>query len=110
RALMHAAFARLTKPVTGEAHEAAFAHIRAFIERSVFFFKDTATTEIYTLSLHDALPISLRADREQPELHVAARHLVGERRDDACTGSTEGMPDRDRAPHHVDDLGVDLPT
>src|SRR3712207_7397940 len=25
--------------------------------RSVFFFNDTATTEIYTLSLHDALPI-----------------------------------------------------
>src|SRR5438034_11716328 len=30
---------------------------------SVFFFNDTATTEIYTLSLHDALPIWLfRAD------------------------------------------------
>src|ERR1039458_8892775 len=28
---------------------------------SVFFFNDTATTEIYTLSLHDALPISLAA-------------------------------------------------
>src|SRR3712207_8217765 len=28
-----------------------------------FFFNDTATTEIYTLSLHDALPIS---DHEQP--------------------------------------------
>src|SRR6266567_8033761 len=27
----------------------------------VFFFNDTATTEIYTLSLHDALPISRRA-------------------------------------------------
>src|SRR6266478_2729299 len=27
---------------------------------SVFFFNDTATTEIYTLSLHDALPISSR--------------------------------------------------
>src|SRR2546425_6802698 len=26
-----------------------------------FFFNDTATTEIYTLSLHDALPISCRA-------------------------------------------------
>src|SRR3989442_7453002 len=26
--------------------------------RAVFFFNDTATTEIYTLSLHDALPIS----------------------------------------------------
>src|SRR6266536_6563880 len=25
-----------------------------------FFFNDTATTEIYTLSLHDALPIPLR--------------------------------------------------
>src|SRR3712207_7176473 len=27
---------------------------------SFFFFNDTATTEIYTLSLHDALPISQR--------------------------------------------------
>src|SRR2546422_10825988 len=36
-----------------------------------FFFNDTATTEIYTLSLHDALPIS----------HVVAvgRHAVGDR-------------------------------
>src|SRR3712207_6942602 len=29
----------------------------------VFFFNDTATTEIYTLSLHDALPISRAARR-----------------------------------------------
>src|SRR5256885_11882390 len=28
-----------------------------------FFFNDTATTEIYTLSLHDALPISHRPTR-----------------------------------------------
>src|SRR5437588_2404782 len=28
-----------------------------FFCRSFFFFNDTATTEIYTLSLHDALPI-----------------------------------------------------
>src|SRR5476649_2962501 len=27
-----------------------------------FFFNDTATTEIYTLSLHDALPISTSGD------------------------------------------------
>src|SRR2546422_11316807 len=33
-----------------------------------FFFNDTATTEIYTLSLHDALPICLREVDE-----VAAR-------------------------------------
>src|SRR5438094_2426285 len=30
-----------------------------------FFFHDTATTEIYTLSLHDALPIS-RSPRRRP--------------------------------------------
>src|SRR5207245_9436706 len=29
----------------------------------VFFFSDTAPTEIYTLSLHDALPISLLRER-----------------------------------------------
>src|SRR6266508_5390829 len=29
--------------------------------RWIFFFSDTATTEIYTLSLHDALPISRRS-------------------------------------------------
>src|SRR3712207_7238338 len=35
---------------------------RAFIHASLlcFFFNDTATTEIYTLSLHDALPILLQ--------------------------------------------------
>src|SRR3712207_9499660 len=32
-------------------------HLRAC---DFFFFNDTATTEIYTLSLHDALPIFLR--------------------------------------------------
>src|SRR6267378_211178 len=30
-------------------------------KRIIFFFNDTATTEIYTLSLHDALPISRAA-------------------------------------------------
>src|SRR2546425_5912198 len=29
----------------------------SFVAISFFFFNDTATTEIYTLSLHDALPI-----------------------------------------------------
>src|SRR3712207_9531782 len=33
-----------------------------------FFFNDTATTEIYTLSLHDALPIS---GRGRPPAHHA---------------------------------------
>src|SRR6266566_9064629 len=33
---------------------------------SFFFFNDTATTEIYTLSLHDALPISGPAAAASP--------------------------------------------
>src|SRR2546430_10687045 len=33
---------------------------------SFFFFNDTATTEIYTLSLHDALPIYRPAGEHQP--------------------------------------------
>src|SRR6266480_7716265 len=32
----------------------------------IFFFNDTATTEIYTLSLHDALPISRAASPGRP--------------------------------------------
>src|SRR2546421_8967682 len=42
----------------------------------IFFFNDTATTEIYTLSLHDALPISGRrpcAMRRLPASLQAAR-------------------------------------
>src|SRR3712207_7165205 len=52
-----------------------------------FFFNDTATTEIYTLSLHDALPISSSArGRPTPEpLALGAR----------------GVPRNDRPdPHH----------
>src|SRR2546429_8269734 len=37
-----------------------------------FFFNDTATTEIYTLSLHDALPISPRR-RERARARGGAR-------------------------------------
>src|SRR5206468_12930777 len=32
----------------------------------VFYFNDTATTEIYTLSLHDALPISESTEQLRP--------------------------------------------
>src|SRR3712207_7578377 len=38
-----------------------------------FFFNDTATTEIYTLSLHDALPISAEAVLEQRIVKVTNR-------------------------------------
>src|SRR3712207_9342861 len=35
-----------------------------------FFFNDTATTEIYTLSLHDALPICFVAFRQNYQAYV----------------------------------------
>src|SRR5437667_10132716 len=50
---------------------------------SSFFFNDTATTEIYTLSLHDALPIS-RSGKKAPSgrggrvVGVGFRDLSGE--------------------------------
>src|SRR2546427_11985935 len=45
-----------------------------------FFFNDTATTEIYTLSLHDALPISRTGqDRERPSSSMAVADLNGGR-------------------------------
>src|SRR5688572_32586061 len=55
-----------------------------------FFFNDTATTEIYTLSLHDALPICLDG------LHVGDRKLLvpGELRADQLSDPAGAEPDR----------------
>src|SRR5256885_7711060 len=50
--------------------------IKQLLIFSFFFFNDTATTEIYTLSLHDALPIS--ESRQQERCQTIApkwRHL-----------------------------------
>src|SRR3989475_595278 len=54
--------------------DTASSNIYPFFRFCFFFFNDTATTEIYTLSLHDALPISrgsisgARADSGSPKL------------------------------------------
>src|SRR5256885_5506323 len=42
----------------------------------IFFFNDTATTEIYTLSLHDALPIYGARARGQPAVVVQQHHAL----------------------------------
>src|SRR6266702_8833104 len=47
-----------------------------------FFFNDTATTEIYTLCLHDALPISPRGRVDIPE-----QRPIDSPRDEAMRGS-----------------------
>src|SRR6266511_6263669 len=43
-----------------------------------FFFNDTATTEIYTLSLHDALPIPARERRPSVRVVRACRRACAE--------------------------------
>src|SRR5947209_15697311 len=54
----------------------------------IFFFKDMATTEIYTLSLHDALPISAR----RPPPPGTARRCRGRR----SRSRRAAAPTRDR--------------
>src|SRR6266481_7135671 len=54
--------------------------VGVFIVICFFFFNDTATTEIYTLSLHDALPISFfclarHAHRRTDRLSCGGRAL-----------------------------------
>src|SRR5471030_2601848 len=50
--------ARYTPNRLGASHYcSSFSCPHKIVFLSVFFFNDTATTEIYTLSLHDALPI-----------------------------------------------------
>src|SRR2546425_841689 len=44
----------------------------------IFFFNDTATTEIYTLSLHDALPISARKQGAGDAVGASIEFAVGE--------------------------------
>src|SRR5205085_11489505 len=67
---------------------------------SLFFFTDTATTQIYTLSLHDALPISPDADdqehRDQTALEEQIEQHEVERREGA---DHERFQDQER--HHV---------
>src|SRR2546430_5274143 len=63
--------------------------VRPAISSSFFFFNDTATTEIYTLSLHDALPISgQRVQQEPPDVGVDPPSLLGRGHDRADRKST----------------------
>src|SRR3712207_8276583 len=46
----------------------------------LFFFNDTATTEIYTLSLHDALPICQRAQAAAAREELESQHAKATQR------------------------------
>src|SRR2546422_8457541 len=61
----------------------------------IFFFNDTATTEIYTLSLHDALPICLwRFLRARSRHGGSARGGTSERDDVRASPRTASAPTR----------------
>src|SRR5438445_12599463 len=59
----------------------------ASLNFSSFFFNDTATTEIYTLSLHDALPISTPRQPRRDRAGIA-RTSPARRRRCACRRRT----------------------
>src|SRR4029434_11355230 len=57
---------------------------------SVCFFNDTATTEIYTLSLHDALPISLTHSHNHTHTHTDRHpHAYTHRRSEEHTSELQ---------------------
>src|SRR6266404_5420902 len=71
--------ARRSEEHTSELQSLAYLVCRLLLEKKkniyYFFFNDTATTEIYTLSLHDALPIARARKDLRGAVHVPARKV-----------------------------------
>src|SRR2546429_6036555 len=65
-----------------------------------FFFNDTATTEIYTLSLHDALPISLFLRHTRRAPFRPGSPSSGRKPSLVVTG----LPGRERSEEHTSEL------
>src|SRR2546430_16159879 len=69
-----------------------------------FFFNDTATTEIYTLSLHDALPISRAAPTALRARSRARGCRVRLRRRARGTGAADRRSAGARSEEHTSEL------
>src|SRR3712207_7296802 len=72
----------------------------------LFFFNDTATTEIYTLSLHDALPICRGADLVAVDARPAVAGGTGRGVDDDVDVPGEDLLDHvtGRSEEHTSEL------
>src|SRR5258708_26996059 len=71
-----------------------------------FFFNDTATTEIYTLSLHDALPIFLELDQgaRAPLRRHVPQKLVPDLIRDGYRFCEKGHAQTNRSEEHTSEL------
>src|SRR2546426_9998858 len=72
-----------------------------------FFFNDTATTEIYTLSLHDALPIFRQPDeRTRERVHFFDGVIIvhGDLLDRAAEEAADAVGDEVRSEEHTSEL------
>src|SRR2546427_9358910 len=68
-----------------------------------FFFNDTATTEIYTLSLHDALPIS-HAGLVQRAAAAAVCNLHAQAEDEGAHQQADAGRAQGRSEEHTSEL------
>src|SRR5260370_20188669 len=69
-----------------------------------FFFNDTATTEIYTLSLHDALPICLGQLAAYARRRGPRDGHAGQRDEDAPGAGRRAARRQDRSEEHTSEL------
>src|SRR5260221_9981312 len=65
-----------------------------------FFFNDTATTEIYTLSLHDALPICIPLQPFTQRHNIQTEGIIGRNGDDGAAAQAKHSSG---ANHHMID-------
>src|SRR3712207_8697376 len=70
----------------------------------IFFFNDTATTEIYTLSLHDALPISRRTGSTRTPSAARSPRSPASSRCTTCTCGRSPRGSPRRSEEHTSEL------
>src|SRR5438067_6388305 len=75
-----------------------FLYVMLLVRVSFFFFNDTAPTEIYTLSLHDALPISGPGDPTALPARSQTRKRL------RCSPATATASSLSRSEEHTSEL------